>query len=238
MVTKVNSLQKKNFYKGYNYHQDFEKKVALKYQKVFELINDDQSILEVGCHTGSLGKALTKRRNRVWGVEINRNAANNAKPFYEKVLVGDIEDDNLWNAIAQRFDVILFLDVLEHLVDPWNILIKSKELLNAEGFILISIPNVAFYAIRRNLLFGRFDYRKSGILDRTHLRFFTFFSAQKLIQDCGYGIQEWHVTLSELPFEYKLSCLEKFYGKCKPLVSKTFPNLFGAVILFKAMPVK
>jgi hypothetical protein len=59
-----------------------------------------------------------------------------------------------------------------------------------------------------------------------------------MLQDCGYEIQEWYVTLSELPFEYALSFLGKLYDKCKPFFSKTFPNLFGAVILFKTIPLK
>jgi 2-polyprenyl-3-methyl-5-hydroxy-6-metoxy-1,4-benzoquinol methylase len=237
-VFKINTLGKKELYKGFGYHQEFKRGIGLKYQKVFEVITDDQSILEIGCHTGSLGEALKKRGNRVWGIEINSDAAEKAKPFYEKVLVGDIEDDALWDAIIQRFDVIIFLDVLEHLVDPWKVLAKCKKLLKTKGFILISIPNVAFYAVRRGLLFGRFNYQPSGILDKTHLRFFTFHSAQRLIQDCGYEIKEWYVTLGELPFEYKLPFLKKLYDKCKPLFSKLFPNLFGAVVLFKAIPVK
>ena len=231
-------MAKKNLYNGCRYHQDLKAKVSLKYQKIFELINDDLSILDIGCHTGTLGRALKKRGNRIWGVEINSDAAEKAKQFYEKIIVGDIEDDDLWNAITQRFNVIIFLDVLEHLVDPWRVLIKSKNVLKSKGFILISIPNVAFYAVRRGLLFGKFNYQPSGILDKSHLRFFTFQSAQRLIQDCGYEIKEWYVTLSELPFEYKVPFLKKLYNAFKPLLSKRFPNLFGAVIFFKAIPIK
>lgn len=230
-------MQKKSLYTGDSYHQDFNKGLGLKYAKALELIDNDQSILDVGCHTGSLGEALQKRGNRVWGIEINRNAADKARPFYEELFVGDIEDDDLWNRITQRFDVILFLDILEHLVDPWMVLVKSKELLKAAGFILISIPNIAFYALRKNLMFGRFDYQHSGILDKTHLRFFTFHSAQKLIHDCGYAIEDWHVTFSELPFEYKIPYFKRFYQKLKPLLSRKFPNFFGEVIFFKAKPV-
>jgi 2-polyprenyl-3-methyl-5-hydroxy-6-metoxy-1,4-benzoquinol methylase len=231
-------VKKNNFYTGFNYHQDFKQGMSFKYKKVSELITNDQSILEIGCHTGDFGKVLKMKGNKVWGVEINSDAAKKARPFYEKILIGDIEEPDIWDAMSQKFDVILFLDVLEHLVNPWKVLVKTKEFLNSNGCLLITLPNIAFYAVRRSLLFGRFDYRKSGILDRSHLRFFTFYSAKKMIQDCGYGIQEWYATLSELPFEHRLLFLGKFYGKCKPLFLKAFPNLFGAVMLFKTIPVK
>lgn len=234
----MSTFKKKDFYKKCYYNQDFKKGIGLKYKKVFELVRSNQSILEIGCHTGYLGEVFKKRGNRIWGIEINSDAADKAKPFYEKVLIGDIEDANLWNTVVQKFDVILFLDVLEHLVDPWRILIKSREFLNPQGFIIITLPNIAFYAIRKNLLFGRFDYQESGIIDKTHLRFFTFHSAQKFIYDCGYTIEKWLVTFTELPLEYRLPFLEQFYKKIKPLLSKFFPNLFGAVIFFKAIPKK
>lgn len=221
-------------YKDLKYHQEFEKGVGFKYKKVLELIKNDCSVLEIGCHTGYLGEALRRRGNKVWGVEINSEAAQKAEPFYEKIIVGDIEDDETWDKLSQKFDVILFLDVLEHLIDPWEILIRSKKILKPEGFILVTLPNIAFYAIRRSLLFGRFDYQDSGILDKTHLRFFTFYSAQELIRDCGYSIKDYYVTLSELPFEYRSPFLKSIYDRTRSFLSKHFPNIFGAVILFKA----
>ncbi len=227
-------MSKKDIHKGFKYHQDLKKRVGIKYQKVLELIKNSCSVLEIGCHTGYLGEVLRKRGNKVWGVEINSEAAQRAEPFYEKIIVGDIEDDETWDKLPQKFDVILFLDVLEHLIDPWEILIKSKKFLKPEGFILVTLPNIAFYSIRRALLFGRFDYQDAGILDKTHLRFFTFHSAQELIRDCGYSIKDYYVTLSELPFEHRLPFLKGFYDRIRPFFSKYFPNLFRAVILFKA----
>lgn len=231
-------MMKNDFYKGFKYHQDFKTGIGLKYKKVLALIGEDQSILEIGCHTGYLGEVLKRKGNRVWGVEINNDAASKAKTFYETVFVGDIEDEDLWDAINQKFDVLLFLDVLEHLVDPWKILVKCRKFLNPEGFVLVTFPNTAFYSVRKSLFLGRFNYQDSGILDKTHLRFFTFYSARQFIKDCGYSVADWHVTYSELPLEYRLPFLKKFYNKVRPFISKRFPNLFGAVILFKAIPQK
>ena len=228
-------MSKKAFYKGLKYRQDLKKEIGLKYQKVFEIIKNDHSVLEIGCHTGYLGEVLSKTGNKVWGVEIDNEAAQKAEPFYEKIIVGDIEDKETWNKLPHNFDVILFLDVLEHLIDPWEVLIKSKRFLKPEGFILVTLPNIAFYAIRKSLLLGKFDYQDSGILDKTHLRLFTFYSAQELIRECGYSIMGYYVTLSQLPFEYRSPFLKGFYNRIRPLFSKLFPNIFGAVILFKAM---
>ncbi|RJR21276.1 MAG: class I SAM-dependent methyltransferase [Nitrospiraceae bacterium] len=232
------TMGENDLYKGYHYHQDFKSGMGLKYKQVLELTRGDQSVLEVGCHSGYLGEVLKKRGNKVWGVEINREAARSAEQFYEKVFTGSIEDQNIWDAISRKYDVILFLDVLEHLVNPRSVLVKSRELLYPGGFIIATIPNVASYGVRKELLFGRYDYQDSGVLDKTHLRFFTFYSARQFIKDCGYSVVDWSVTKCDLPLEYKLPFFRPVYDWSRSFLSRSFPNLFGVVVLFKAVPQK
>lgn len=86
------------------------------------------------------------------------------------------------------FDFIVYGDILEHLKNPEAALLKLRNYLSRKGFIIISLPNVAHVYNRKNLLFGRWDYNDAGILDRTHLRFFTLKAAKEMIEKAGYEI--------------------------------------------------
>lgn len=208
------------------------------YKLVLELVGEDKDVLEVGCHTGYFTELLQNNRCKIVGIEIDPKAASKAKQFAKKVLVGDIEDENLLSQIDQRFDVILFMDVLEHLVDPWEILKSTKALLKRNGFVIITIPNVACWSIRKALFFkGKFTYIDTGILDITHLRFFTFTSAQKLILNSGYRIEHCCIVEWRGPFARSLSkipLLRKLAYLWRSFLGTLFPNLCGGIFLFKA----
>ena len=145
--------------------------------EIFKLIpkNIEQNILEIGCGNGNtLGKLKEEGyASFTMGIEKNNFCENEAlKNNIDHFICDDIE--NLKNQIDETFDVILFLDVLEHLVDPWNVLNKIVLFLKSDGIIIISIPNIRNFSIFKKLfLKGRWDYEESGILDWTHLRFFT-----------------------------------------------------------------
>ena len=146
----------------------------------FEVLNlipkkNNQNILEVGCGYGYTLKKLKEDgyASFTMGIEKKKQCENKALDHnIDQFICDDVE--NLKNKIDKTFDVILFLDVLEHLVDPWNVLKKFFLLLKSDGIIIISIPNIRNLSILKKLFFkGRWDYEESGILDRTHLRFFT-----------------------------------------------------------------
>jgi spore maturation protein CgeB/tetratricopeptide (TPR) repeat protein len=152
--------------------------------------SDVRYILEVGCGSGRTGLDLKKRFGAfVAGVELNPTAAHLAKDVLDNVVHGDIEKIDLPYGDGS-FDCIIFADVLEHLVDPLSALIKVRRLLKKEGVIVTSIPNVQFHGVVNQLIEGNWTYEKEGILDETHLRFFTFKEIEKLFSRAGYSIQD------------------------------------------------
>jgi 2-polyprenyl-3-methyl-5-hydroxy-6-metoxy-1,4-benzoquinol methylase len=151
-----------------------------------------KAILEVGAGFGALGRILRQRRDVVIdAVEINPAAASHLATVYRHHWIGDIESLVLDGALDQ-YDCIIFSDVLEHLVDPWTTLRNLVRRLRPGGVVVSSIPNVRNIGlIYRLLLQGRWDYEESGLLDRTHLRFFTRASIFELMQSAGLEIEQW-----------------------------------------------
>src|SRR5439155_24206463 len=138
-------------------------------------------ILEVGPATGYVTKVLTERGNRVTGIELDPEMAKIAEEYAERMIVGDVETLDLEEEFEPgSFDIILLGDVLEHLRDPLTTLKRLVALLAGDGAIVASIPNVAHGAVRLALLDGIFTYTPSGLLDATHLRFYTRESMHQL----------------------------------------------------------
>jgi len=138
-------------------------------------------ILDVGTASGYLGKIWNRNGHYVAGIEYDAATAEKAREHYHAFQVTDIE--NYAFPYRGEFDYIVFADVLEHLRDPAAVLRRCLPALKESGKIIISVPNVANWIIRLGLLFGKFDYMDRGILDRTHLRFFTLRSAKQLMSE-------------------------------------------------------
>ena len=145
-------------------------------------------ILDVGVAAGYLGKILKQRGHHLVGIESDPRVAAEARAHYEYLHVVDVEQFEFPQ--GAEFDYILFADVLEHLRDPVELLRRVLPCLNAGGEIIISLPNVANLFIRVNLMFGRFEYGERGILDKTHLRFFTLATMRQMIHDASCRIVE------------------------------------------------
>lgn len=161
------------------------------HQIILSLLTQNQQILDVGCVSGYLGQH-DKGKNIFWGVEIDPIQARKArKNGYQKVIAKDIRAIKPENFSGKKFDVIILADILEHLFDPQETLtFLTKKFLKDEGKIIISLPNIAHFTIRLGLLIGRFSPQKSGILDKTHLHFYTLETAQNLIEDSGLKIEK------------------------------------------------
>jgi 2-polyprenyl-3-methyl-5-hydroxy-6-metoxy-1,4-benzoquinol methylase/predicted nucleic acid-binding Zn-ribbon protein len=174
--------------------------------KVVRLVGQGKRVLEIGCATGYMSRALRDQGCSVVAVEIDKTAAGRASAFCERVIVGDIERIDLRRELgSQRFDVIVVADVLEHLKDPLLALWRVRSYLNPTGCVVGSIPNVAHGSVRLALLTGSFPYSEVGLLDRTHLRFFTCDSLDQLIREAGFSLthlerQQADINESEVPF--------------------------------------
>ncbi len=155
--------------------------------KMFRLVGENKRVLDFGCATGYFAQLLTKKGCTVTGIEINSDAAKVAEQYCEQVIVADLDLVSLTEILPERsFDVAVFGDVLEHLRDPWRLLKETQQLLNLEAYVVASIPNIAHGAIRLALLQGKFEYTELGILDNTHLRFFTRKTVEELFEHSGY----------------------------------------------------
>ena len=144
-------------------------------------------VLEVGCAEGRLGAALKAEGRARWvtGLELMEEAAERAKLVLDEVLVGNLEAMQLPFG-SNRFDVIICADVLEHLVDPWVQLKRLTQHLKPGGEVIICLPNVRNWRVLLPLLFhGRWEYQEAGIMDRTHLRFFTRQDMLAYMESCG-----------------------------------------------------
>jgi 2-polyprenyl-3-methyl-5-hydroxy-6-metoxy-1,4-benzoquinol methylase len=140
-------------------------------------------VLELGCGTGQTVRWLkdTGRVERAWGIELFELAADRARPHFDALLVGDAESMVGTAFEGLQFDLILCLDVLEHMVDPWRCVETLQRRLVPGGKLVISVPNVRCLKVVLPLVLrGEWSYADDGILDRTHLRFFTRKSAQAL----------------------------------------------------------
>ena len=146
-------------------------------------------ILEIGCAAGMTGRRLKELGfHEVVGVEVLAEVAQKAMPFYERVIVGDVEKMRLPYEEGY-FDCMLYGDVLEHLIDPWKVLRDHNRLLKPGGVIICSIPNVRHYKnIKKLLIRGEWRYREAGILDKSHLRFFTVKSIEAMAEEGGFEI--------------------------------------------------
>lgn len=152
-------------------------------------------ILEVGAGFGGLGRILAQRPDmEMDAVEINPDAPKYLEGLYRKYWIGDIERIQLVGALPE-YDCIVFPDVLEHLVNPWGALSKLCESLRKGGYVVASLPNVRNIALLYNLVVrGRWDYTNSGLLDRTHLRFFARSNIEELLNGAGLQIERWEMN--------------------------------------------
>jgi len=153
-----------------------------------------ERVLEIGCSSGETLRWLkgTGRAGRAWGIELFESAAVAARAHAEEVLVGNAET-LIGSAFGtEQFDLILCLDVLEHMVDPWRFVDTLQHRLAPGGRLVISVPNIRCIKVLLPLvLLGRFRYQEHGILDRTHLRFFTRESALALAAPSMLKVERW-----------------------------------------------
>lgn len=169
------------------------------WSKQLALVGKNKSVIDFGCAGGYFAKMLLKNGCQVTGVELNPEAAKVAEKYCQRVLVLDIDDISIADVLKdEKYDVAVFGDVLEHLRDPWRVLREVNSVLHPGGYVVASIPNIAHGAVRLSLLQGDFNYREDGILDNTHLRFFTRRTVEEMFENSGYFIDTIDRTRSEI----------------------------------------
>jgi SAM-dependent methyltransferase len=159
---------------------------------LIEFVPDTGSrVLEIGCGTGNTGAALKKlgRAAEVVGIECEPAPAQRAAEQLDRVVTTDIEDEAL--ALPQEyFDCIIAGDVLEHLQNPWAAVDRLRPCLKPGGRFIASVPNIRYWRVLKDLVFaGRWEYGPSGILDRTHLRFFTRRTLASLFDPAHFAVE-------------------------------------------------
>lgn len=165
--------------------------------KVLRWVEPGRRVLELGCGPGTMTRYLRERLDcRVSAVEFAPELAALAEPYCERLLQADLDSLDFAAAFDHRFDVVIAADVLEHLRDPWRCLRAVRPLLESAGMLIVSVPNVAHSAVIAQLLGGRFTYQNSGLLDRTHLRFFTRQDLDDMLLGCGFLPIEWQRSLT------------------------------------------
>jgi 2-polyprenyl-3-methyl-5-hydroxy-6-metoxy-1,4-benzoquinol methylase len=192
-------------------------------------------ILDVGTATGTLGRMCQNSGFLITGIEPNPEWAEAAQPFYDRVVVGllDFVPDDF---IAGQ-DVVVLADVLEHMPDPQESLRRLVVLQQPGTCFFISVPNIANLWVRLNLLFGRFEYTDRGILDRTHLRFFTHRSFLQFLQDSGLKVVSLTVTPIPLPLVspfFQSNSMGRFVYNIFASLTRLFPTLLGYQLVTKS----
>ncbi len=191
-------------------------------------------LLDLGAAGGHLGRAVRDRCAFLAGVEPNTTLPISAREGYDEWRPVGAEEAGDWDA---PFDVVLCADVLEHLATPESLLARIHEWLKPGGVLLVSLPNIANVSIRAALLLGHFRYTERGILDRTHLSFYTLASATHLLEGSGFRIRA--VEPTAMPYELALPALGRSPWSSSVrgfarLSARAWQTMFGYQFVFEA----
>lgn len=183
---------------------------------VFNEVPENSSVMDVGCWNGGLGKKLIQDKHCEFnGIDFKKSVLRDAeRNGYKKTFLIDLNSSpEKIKKISKKYDVIICADILEHLIDPQRVLSLLSMLLNKNGFIIISLPNVAFGLNRLNLFLGKWNYTEYGTLDKTHLRFFTESTLKTFVKESGLKIKKFR------PYN-QFGFLSRIYP-----IDQIFPNL-------------
>ena len=155
-----------------------------------QLVGQGKTVLELGAASGHVTKALKSLNNVVTAVERDARFSENLSEIADEVIITDLDWLDLRERLrGKKFEVVLAGDVLEHCSKPELVLLQIHELLTPDGYVVISLPNIAHGDVRLSLLTGTFDYSDTGLLDRTHLRFFTRSSIHTFLSQSHFDVE-------------------------------------------------
>jgi lipopolysaccharide biosynthesis protein/2-polyprenyl-3-methyl-5-hydroxy-6-metoxy-1,4-benzoquinol methylase len=193
--------------------------------KIVALIRSGSTVLDVGCSTGMLGKYLSEKKQCIVdGVDIDYDALEKCGSAYRKTERKDLESESLLHCFdLESYDFIICADVIEHLKSPDKLISELSSLLCSDGTMIISIPNITYVGVAIELLNGNFGYRKNGILDATHLRFYSKQSMIEVINDRGLHV-------------WDINCVEKQIDSTEfgGIKSRLFPHeLINSIVQYR-----
>lgn len=207
--------------------------------KVARLVGPSKSVLEIGCGPGSQSRIFSQHLGcSVVGIEIDPERAAKARQFCKEVHTADLEATDLTELLGGiKFDVIVCADVLEHLRDPSRLLARLPALMQPDGYLVASLPNVTHASVVFELVHGRFEYGAEGLLDQTHVRFFTLQSAVRLLEGCGFLISDLQRTQVRPKYtEFQTDAKLESEQKILELILKSNPEAMTYQFIFKAHP--
>lgn len=200
---------------------------------LMRLIPPSSRVLELGCASGYLSGYMEQGLGcRVTGLELDPVAASIAAKRCSEVYTVDLDGQNALEPAqaSAPYDVLLAAAVLEHLKYPERLLVSARELLKPGGLVIISLPNIAHWQVRLDLLRGRFDYTDYGIMDRTHVHFYTVKTGRALLEDQGYRVQALHIAGSGL--QNLLNAQAR--RRQQPLPALLLPDLLAYELIYVA----
>lgn len=194
------------------------------------------TLLDVGTASGTLGRMCQGLGVKLYGIEPNPEWAEMARPYYQQIFTGSLQEAPA--PFINDANVIVLADVLEHMPEPQSTL-RGLVAQAAPGCVfMLSVPNVANLSVRLGLLFGRFDYAERGILDRTHLHFFTRATFHQMVKEAGLNIQRFAVTPVPLNFVHPFfdeKPLGRWIHHALAVVTRWFPTLLGYQFVVQAV---
>jgi methionine biosynthesis protein MetW len=203
-------------------------------------IVEGSRVLDVGCGSGAIGAWIRDRfAVEVVGIEPNTERAAAARNRGLSVFQEPLSES--FFAEHGHFDFIVFADVLEHLANPGEVVVLAKKGLLPGGSIIVSVPNVAHWFVRLDLLRGRFEYRDTGIMDATHLRWFTRDALLAWLRRLGFQVAGFAATVNidlpeydeRLPWKY---LPRPFKVRLVGMLVRLFPTLFACQFIVRATP--
>ncbi len=232
------SLERFPEFEEYFNHYPIKRSKGSSHAYAYELVGSQQLVLDIGCGEGHMAEELHRAGNTVTGIDILDEPAK--AESLEQYISCDLENgfvDSVNELRRRKFSWILLLDILEHLRHPEVILRNCHELLEANGRLVVSLPNVANISIRGLLLLGMFNYTERGILDRTHVHLYTRRTAKEMLVENGYEVVEEKATAMPLELVFGLSPENPFMrtvNLCMRTLARLMPGLFGYQVMYVA----
>lgn len=200
----------------------------------------DRAILDIGCGAGDLGQAICSLypSTQVVGITSSHVEYPIAQSKLNYCYLADVERDEIPSLPFEKFDAIIFSHVLEHLVDPVKVIKKTLPYLKMGGKVVIAVPNIANWRDRWKLALGKFEYTESGVMDKTHLRFYTFHTAPRYLIE---PIKELNLNIHKVGGSVPLAFFRHYFlseelkNGLDKLGCMKMPNLFGREIVMVAL---